>query len=92
MLRIVEERTEFHIRPEAGWNRARMVEWIVSQVVEDSVEPIRLGGIGHLVAAAIEERLEEAKGFLACTIIEAPPGRGFKGVRCRVFREVLPGG
>ena len=29
---------------------------IVSQVVEDSVEPIRLGGIGHLVAAAIEER------------------------------------
>lgn len=29
---------------------------IVSQLVEDSMEPVRLGGIGHLVAAAIEER------------------------------------
>jgi len=29
---------------------------IISQVVEGSMDPIRLGGIGHLVAAAIEER------------------------------------
>jgi len=34
MLRSIEERTEVLIRPEAGWNKARMVEWIVSQVVE----------------------------------------------------------
>ena len=34
MLRSIEERMEVHIRPEAGWNRARMVEWIVTQVVE----------------------------------------------------------
>jgi hypothetical protein len=50
MLRSVEERTQMHIRPEAGWNRARMVEWIVSQVVDlvesklgHGVLPIYLG-------------------------------------------------
>ena len=32
MLRSIEERMEVHIRPAAGWNKARMVEWIVSQV------------------------------------------------------------
>merc|ERR1719198_1890220 len=35
MLRSIEERTEVLIRPEAGWNKARMVEWIVSQVVSE---------------------------------------------------------
>ena len=42
MLRAVEERIEIDIRPEAGWNRARLVEWIVSQVVEDVA-----GQLGH---------------------------------------------
>ena len=34
MLRSVEDRMEVEVRPEAGWNRARMVEWLVAQVVE----------------------------------------------------------
>ena len=32
MLRSDEERAAIHIRPDPDWNRARMVEWIVSQV------------------------------------------------------------
>jgi len=51
MLRSIEERTEVLIRPEAGWNKARMVEWIVGQVVAEveaqlghrGVMPIYLG-------------------------------------------------
>ena len=31
---------------------------IVSQLIEDSADPVRLGGIGQLVAAAIEERTQ----------------------------------
>jgi len=45
MLRAVEERVEIHIRPEAGWNRARLVEWIVSQVVADVSKQLGHRGI-----------------------------------------------
>ena len=32
MLRCVEERTTLQIRPEAGWNRSKAVEWLVKTV------------------------------------------------------------
>jgi len=44
MLRLEDERTQLNVRPDPGWNRARMVEWIVAQVVE-GVEQ-RLGSRG----------------------------------------------
>ena len=51
MLRFEDERTQLNVRPDPGWNRARMVEWLVSQVVDSvkkqlsvrEVMPIYLG-------------------------------------------------
>lgn len=34
MLRLEDERTQLNVRPDPAWNRSRLVEWIVSQVVE----------------------------------------------------------
>ena len=45
MLRSVEERNEIHVRPEAGWNRARMVEWITSQLVSAVEERLGVRGV-----------------------------------------------
>ena len=45
MLRLEEERTQLHVRPDPGWNRARMVEWIVSQTVESVENKLGFRGV-----------------------------------------------
>jgi trehalose-phosphatase len=42
MLRSDEERTQIHVRPDPGWTRARMVEWIATQVVDAVEEKLRI--------------------------------------------------
>ena len=40
MLRLEDERTQLNVRPDPGWSRARMVEWIVSQLADSVQEAV----------------------------------------------------